>query len=66
MKKIEKDCEGGMALSIHNIKDRVNDAIKKKYAKHRKLHLLNDLPESALNKYASVIKIRIYFHFFPK
>ena len=66
VRHIEKQCNGGMSLSISEIKEMINKEIKNKYARHRKLHLLPDLHESMLNYYTSIIKRQKIFNLYSK
>ena len=54
--KIQKQCEGGMTISLSELKEEIILTIKKKYAMKGKLYLLKDIPENTLNAYASIIK----------
>ena len=64
VKVLSKECEGGLAMSLSELKERINNEIRKKYSKHRKLHLLPDVPECTLNYYASIIKSQSVFNLY--
>ena len=54
--EIQKQCEGGMVISITELKDFIAKAIYKKYSKKHQLHLLKVVPDWTLNAYANVVK----------
>ena len=61
IKTLQKECDGGNAISLSDIKDRLNKEIREKFRRNRELDLLKDIPEATLNSYASIIKSQNIF-----